>query len=180
MKKLLLATGLVALSTINVLADEPSFDFVEGGYADNYDADGFLLRFNATVNNDFFLAGSYESVGENSVDLNTTVLGVGYQIESFGNASLYTQLSYLDLEIDTPFGSASEDGYQLGLGYRNQVSKETQLYSELNHKSIDGNGLTELAIGVRQNFTDEFAAFVELKADDFDNDGFSIGLNYNF
>ncbi|NVJ49230.1 MAG: hypothetical protein HWE11_02510 [Gammaproteobacteria bacterium] len=180
MKKQLIVSAIASVLAVSAYADGPSFDFIEGGYADAYETDGFLIRGNASITDQVFFTGSYESVGEQSVDLNSTLLGFGYRIFDDNSSTLYTQLAYFDFEVDSPLGSDSEDGFQLGLGYRSQLSAQTQLYTELNHLEVDSDSLTQVVIGLRQNFTPELGGFFEAKTDDFDNDGFAVGLTYNF
>ncbi len=189
MKKLI-ATGIIAaLSSLSAMAAEPSFNFVEGGYADwdigdGVKPDGFKIRGNFELNENFFLKGSYESLSQSGVDLNTAIVGVGYKFPVSGNTALYTHASYLDFETDSPSNdpgdNIDEDGYQLGLGVRSQISKLTQLYGEVTHYNVDSYSLTELTVGVRQNFTDNFGAYLEASVDDDEGNRAGIGLRVNF
>ncbi|WMS85830.1 porin [Pleionea litopenaei] len=180
MKKQMIVTAIASVLSVSAFAGSPSFDFVEGGYADNYETDGMLIRGNKTLNDNFFLTASYETVGENGVDLNSTLFGLGYKFDLDDSSAIYTKVSYFDFEVDAGAGSESDDGFELGLGYRTQISKATQIYTEVNHLEVDSDSATQLVIGARQSFAGNLGAFIEVKKDDFDNDGFALGLNYSF
>lgn len=194
MKKLIATSVLAAITSLSAVADEPSFNFVEGGYSDyefddSLDADGLLLRGNAELSKDFFVAASFESLsssinvlGQNiDIDAEQLLLGLGYKMPISNSTTAYTTLSYMDVTLDSNVSdSASEDGYQVGLGIRSQLSKETQAYGEVTHNALDDSTSTGLSVGLRQSFTDNLGAYVEAKMDDFEGSGFGVGLSYNF
>ncbi|PWK52973.1 outer membrane beta-barrel protein [Pleionea mediterranea] len=188
MKKLLATSVIAAMASLSATANEPSFNFVEGGYSEYEDADGFMIRGNAELNKNFFVRGSYEGLsddfsvlgGPDDTDFNTLTLGLGYKHALNNNTSLYSHFSYLDFEVKSGDAKVTDDGYQLGFGVRNQLSSVTQVYGEVTHNSIDGNSFTGLTLGLRQRLAENFGAYVEAKADDFDGDGFGVGVSYNF
>ncbi|MDH5432529.1 MAG: hypothetical protein OEY19_01170 [Gammaproteobacteria bacterium] len=182
--KQLITAGLIASMTVfSVAAEEPSFNFFEAGFVDYDFADGYTLRFNSELNENTFLTGSYESVSETifgfDIDLNTTLFGVGYKFSQGDNSVTYGTVSYLDIEVDTPFGSGGDDGYQLGLGYRNQYSENSQFYTELNHMNVVSSA-TELVLGIRHKMSDDVGMYAEYKTNDFGDDGYGIGVSFSF
>ncbi len=187
MKKLIATSVLAALTSLSAVADQPSFNFVEGGYSDFesdiVDADGLAIRGNAELTDNIFILAGYETLSADGYDLdaNQISLGMGYKFALNDNTALYTQLSYSNYSYDSNVLDVDDDdGYEIGIGARSQISNQTQLYGELTHIDIDSFVTTELTLGLRQNFTKQFGAYVEARVDDAETDGVGIGLSYNF
>lgn len=185
MKKLIAASLIASMSALPVFAGSPSFNFVEGGYLDFEDGDGIELRGNYELNSNFFLNADFQTTsaddGLSSIDTDYLLFGAGYKMALNETTSGYAMLNYVDLSADSFLGTLNDDGYQLAVGVRSQVTDATQVYGEIaaNDLSLLG-GRTELNIGVRQKFSNDFGGYVEYKRDDFGGDGFSLGLTLDF
>ena len=74
------------------------------------------------------------------------------------NMDLIGTLRYVDVELDTGFGSADDDGFGLGVGLRGRVTDNIELEAGINYVDLDDGGDdTSLAAGGRYYFTPAFA-----------------------
>ncbi len=160
----------------SVIASEPTYNYIEAGYADYYDADGLLIRGKYAYDKNIFFAGAFESVDDRGAEVDKLLAGVGYRMPLKGNTSVYGQASLVNWDSF----SIEEDGFQLGIGYRNQFKHESEFYGELNHINLDNITLTEFVVGLRHKLTHDLGAYFEVRMDDFDNDGFSLGITYKY
>ena len=98
------------------------------------------------------------------------------------NSAFYTRLAYAETNSKEDAFNTDEnfDGYLAGLGVRTVLSQQTELYGELTHYNIDSDAQTNITLGARQKLTDKFALYAEYEANDFGNDGYSVGATYNF
>lgn len=190
MKKLVALSLACSLCSLNVMAKEPSFNFVEGGYFNGEADSGLLLRGNAELGNNLFLnLGSEWYEDENdTADFNFSYLGLGYKHQLDSNTSLYGLFNIVEFSVEAESGpitiSGSNTGYEYGLGVRSQLTDMTQVYGQISHidfgEGEDGNVLNA---GVRQAILPNLAAYAEVKRSldsEDDSNEFGIGLTYNF
>ncbi|MCO7224668.1 hypothetical protein [Pleionea sp. CnH1-48] len=185
MKKLFALSAIALLSTGAALAEQPSYDFVEFGYAELDEADGFVLRGNAEINDHFYFNGGYQILSQDSNDLDEVKIGIGFKMPVTSNTSFFAHVDYLDWEFDNNAGSASGDGFEIGAGVRSNVRAGTELFAELSRKDGDIESVdleeTYLTLGLRQSFNKNFGGFAEyFVGEGDDNDGFRLGIQYSF
>lgn len=193
MKKTL--ASLTLLATIGsgyVQAEQPSFNYVEGGYTSIDDFDGFLVRGSYEFIDNIYLSGSYSALNdelsdlgiETDTDLDIATIGLGVIIPVSDTASFYLEAEYLDFENSSssnigPDVDESEDGYELSMGVRAMLTSSTEIYSELSHKDVLAAS-TEITFGGRQYLTDNLGLFAEYQRDDFETDTYNLGVTYKF
>jgi len=140
MKRSLFALALAAALPLSAQAGEMSYTYVEGGYtADEFSGSGLQTLDGYYIGGSYnfadtgwFVAGSYNSTtfdaGPVNVDFNRALVGFGYHHGVTDNADLVVQLDYLDTREDAgAFGSASDNGYRLSLGFRGTVTEKFEL-----------------------------------------------------
>ncbi|MBF6023102.1 outer membrane beta-barrel protein [Lysobacter niastensis] len=140
MKKHLALAVALAVAPFAVYADEISYTYVEGGYAqlnqdapliengvelDDIEAAGFFIGGSAAVSDDFHVFGGYRSgnddvrvtvfgvdAGDIDTDLSQFNIGFGYHHSISDRTDLVTELSYISTEVDAEGGgeSSSSDG----------------------------------------------------------------------
>lgn len=191
MKKLLIIGAMLsAFSAQSVLADQPSFTYIEGGYSrmdtDGFDkdADGYILRGSADVSDMVYLNSSYsdisrKTIANGDVDLKIKSIGLGLKFPIDENTAFFTEANYLDAKVNSRTYSDTEDGYELSVGLRSMVSDSTELYGKLTNTKFDSN-FSSMTVGAKQYFTDNIGVFAEYTRNDFDTQNVNIGVSYKF
>ena len=120
MRNLIALSVITAFTTTSAMAEqEPSYNFIEGGYVklnlgDSSDISlgGVEVRGNIELNDHFYFDTKYISVsatqetyaGKIDYDLNELRLGIGYKTNLMPGTSLFTHLNYIDSELKTKAG----------------------------------------------------------------------------
>lgn len=175
MKRLIITAALFALTT-PVLAQSPSYNFVQLGYQEldlddgglgiDVDGDGFAGGGSFVIAPNWHVVGDFSTADFGSgVDLNTIQLGGGYHTDISPTMSFFTNLLWVNAEIDTPFGSFDEDGFGLSVGVRSNLNSNVELEGALSYVDL-GGGSDGIAVGG--------AAWYRI------SDVFSVGLNASF
>ena len=200
MKNIIALSVITVLSSVSTMAEqEPSYNFIEGGYvkfnlgdSSDISLDGVEVRGNIELNDNFYFDAGYISLSDEdkilgvktTIDLSSLQLGIGYKINLMPGTSFFTHLNYFDSESKTKVGSSSsttdDDGYELGVGLRTMVSANAELYGEISHFDSDGGASTHLTLGTRLMFDNNFGGYAEYIRSDFSSDSFGIGVSYRF
>lgn len=190
MKKLVALSIACSLCSLTALAKEPSFNLLEGGYANGESDSGFLLRGNAELNQNFFLNLGTEFYEDDVDDFEYRYdyIGLGFKHMINDSTAVYGLLNLVELSTEgtEEFVSISADfsGIEYGIGVRKQVGDMTQVYGQISRldaeNDIDGNVFN---VGLRQSLLPNVAAYAEAKhyrdSDDSSNE-FGVGISYNF
>lgn len=185
MKKTLLSMTLLSSLTAGyAVAEEPSFHYIEGGYTDIEDSTGFTLRGNLELNDNFYLTGAYTDVSDDEtfileLDQRLVRVGGGFKAPISDTTAFYAELNYIELENEYGSSSDSEDGHQAGIGLRSMISDSTEVYGELTNQKFVNN-VTLVTVGGRQYFNENIGVFAEYTRDDYENNGYNIGVSYKF
>ncbi len=152
-------------------------DFDTGGF--DVDGDGFGINGSFAINEDYFLFAEYSSLGfDFSVDLNQLAVGGGGHFELTPMIDFVGKIAYLDAEVDSGFGSASEDGFGIGVGLRGKFEDTFEWEAGLNYADL-GDSDTSLELAGRYYFTETVAGGVGLSVDD-DVTAYSLGVRMEF
>jgi hypothetical protein len=177
MKKHLALALALAIAPFAASADEISYTYVEGGYAqlnldgeqdagfdiDDIEAAGFFVGGSAALGETFHVFGGYRA---GSDDVRVTVLGVGD-------------------EFDTDLSQ-----FNLGLGYHHSISDRTDLVTEISYinTDIEIEGESEdgddgrVSVGVRHMLADSFEGWIKghYTDGDFYDGSFSASIGGQF
>lgn len=168
-------------------AAEFDYTFAEVGYVDSeldsggFDVDGDGLGINGSfaVNDRYFLFGGYSSLDFGfSVELNQITVGGGFHSKLSPTMDFVGKLAYLDAEVDTPFGSISEDGLGVGAGLRASVGPAFEWEAGLDYTDVGDSDISVRFDG-RYHFTDVIAAGAGLTLDN-DVTTFRLGVRMDF
>lgn len=195
-KNFLLPTILsVAMIPMAALAEQPSYNFVEGGYLRvnlddiDIDPDGIYLKGNFALGDSVFFRGGYIKVEEEisdffgsvDVEVQELQLGLGYRMPMGVNSSWYVAVDYLTGEIEIEFfGDADTDGFQLATGARGYVSEKVELYGELGYVDVEGENGLAASVGGIFHLTRQFGLTLEAGLDDDSNTSIAIGGRLTF
>ncbi|PCK04102.1 MAG: hypothetical protein COA42_19540 [Alteromonadaceae bacterium] len=116
-----------------------------------------------------------------NIDVDASILeaGVGAKYNFTDSSVVYSELKYLDVEVEGGAFRDSEYGSILSLGVRSMVTGSTELFGEVSHNNIS-NTSTSVVLGARQYFTDNLGVFAKVGRDDFDSDMYSVGVSVRF
>ena len=138
-----LVVGL--LMATSAVARDLSYNFVrldfinteiDTGPAD-VDGDGFELLGSVAVGERFHLFGGYQDIGfDFDIDGTQIELGGGYRHGFSRKTDFVATLSYVDLELDSPAGSADEDGLGLSAGVRHLFTDDFEVSSRVNYVDL--------------------------------------------
>jgi len=184
MRKTILA-AVLALTASAVQAATISYDYVEGGFGEIDEADALFLGGSTSLDKNLYLLGSAYVIDENNLDGFYLEGGLGYHLPLNKQTDLFmnAQLLYADIDVDTPFGSASEDdlGAILRAGVRFRPVEQFELEGSLAASSNDlliDDGLG-INVSGRYFFTPQFSGALGLHSDT-ELDGVSLSVRYAF
>lgn len=152
MKRALIALALAAALPLSAQANELSYKYIEAGYASNHldlggssgTLDGYDVKGSFAFNDDFYGNLSYTSGSKNSVDLDETVVGVGFRHALSDKADLNASLSWVHDNLDIGnFASVSDDGYRAAVGVRGMLADKFEGNFNVNYTDAGdfGNGI---------------------------------------
>jgi opacity protein-like surface antigen len=163
------------------------YTFVEASYVNadrdmgpfDVDGDGLALKGSLSITDTVFVFAGYSTYDYNrNVDADSYDLGAGMRWGLKPELDLIADVSWVRAEIDTPFGSADDDGLGLGLGLRSRVHRNVEVQGGIRYVDFD-NSNTFLTLAGRYYLTDTIAVGFGLDLDD-DNTGWNIGLRAEF
>jgi len=176
MKKNLLATLIASvLITPTVLADSPSYNFVEVNYTDideeGLSADGIGFAGSVELGENFFLTGEYAPLdGEIeffNVDFDFDVMnfGLGYQSEFGENSSWFVSYTFGNWELANE--DIDVDTFRAGL--RSMTTDSLELNASLASYDIEGESETGFQVGLAYSVSDNVQVTFDLEdIDDLD------------
>ena len=181
--------GFVTLALIPGFAQAEGFDYTyaEVGYisADfdtagiSVDGDGFGINGSYAITDTYHLFAEYSSLGfDFSIDLNQLAVGAGGHYALSPTMDFVGTLAYLDAEIDSGFGSISEDGFGVGIGVRGALNSSFEWEAGIEYSDL-GDSDTSFGLDGRYYFTDSVAAGVGVTFDD-DVTVYAIGMRMEF
>jgi len=168
-------------------AQELNYTFVEGGYINsdidtgpfNADGDGLGVRGSFAINEKFHAFGAH-ATQDLDLDLDTDQLelGVGRHWRLQENVDFIGELSWVDVDLNSPFGGTDDDGLGLGAGLRGRLNSSLELEGRLNYVDLNDSN-TSLSFSGRYFLWDRFAIGGGLEFDD-DDTAWNIGLRAEF
>lgn len=190
MKRLIITAALLALTT-PVLAQTPSYNYLQlsyqeldlddGGLGIDIDGDGLAGEGSFVIADNWHVFANFSTADFGSgVDLTQINLGAGYHADISPTTNFFTNLLWVNAEVDTPFGGADEDGFGLSVGLRSNLNDNVELEGALSYVDL-GDGSDGIAVGgaAWYRFNTEFS--IGLNAS-FDEDvvGYGIGGRFYF
>jgi hypothetical protein len=179
--------GLAAFPLGALAQDGFDYTYVEGAYLSSdvdagpfsADGDGLGVRGSIALGGKLHLFGEYATQDHDfDVDTSSWSVGVGLHHPIQSNLDFVAELGWVKIEVDTPFGSADDDGLGLSGGVRYRAGQKVELEGMLHYVDMDGSD-TSLGLGGRYYFTPSFALTSGLLFDDNDT-GWSIGVRASF
>lgn len=181
-----------ALSATPALAEQPSFSYVDFGYRDQEDFSGFDMHSSFSVAEHIYLTASHaylkdseDSTFDRDADLDVTLLdlGIGFKAAVGNSTSLYLEADAVRFNAkytdDWGSDSSHENGHRLTFGARSMLNDSFELYGDISHFNLTQSS-TEITVGLKGYFSNHVGLFAELYRNDFDADGYTLGLSIRF
>lgn len=186
--KTVLVTTL-ALSSVQALAERPSFNYLEGGYVrhrlDNGCVqDGIGIGGSAEISDRIFVAGSYSDVNDdNKKDpegCGSSLLraGAGIYGDFSDSASFYGSVYGLQFKPDG--SDDSDSGWALQAGFRSFLTNEVELGALVGLHDVGPVNEVYVAVNGIYWFSDQLGAYIEASASDESTKGLGLGVRFNF
>lgn len=171
-------------------ASDLNYDYAELRYVDteidgdgggDADGDGFEIGGSVQLADNWHIFGSYQTLDfDFDIDLSALEIGAGYMVPVNSSTDLVARVSYIDGEVDTPFGDADDSGFGLSSGFRHLFSPQIEGRAFINYVDLDDSGSeTSFELAGDYFINDQFSAGLGLEFGD-DATSISIGARYYF
>ena len=181
-KRNLLVLGLLAAFPVAGLAQDISYNYIEGGYSrieSGVDADGWAVNGSAALNDEFHVFGGYSQneFDRSNVDLDIFNVGLGYNHALSNRLHLLGRVGYEN--FDTNFTS-STDAWFTEVGARGVLVTNLEGWALAGYEDGDGlDGEFYGKIGGLYKFTPRWGLSAEVKLIDGDQQYF-VGPRVSF
>ena len=188
MKKITLLTILSLIHPVALMADSPSFDFVELGHTEanfkgkpkNFNGlKGIDLRASYTLNDSFYIAGDFFRVDlkDNAQQLDIFTIGTGYRYSFLDTATFYSEI---DGVIYNPEGPGNhEHGGEATAGIRSNSVDNIELNVAVKYLYTKSYDITTFLIGASYKLNRSYAIYSDYRTSS-EFKLFSIGVRYSF
>jgi porin-like protein len=154
-------------------------DFDVSRAPDNIDGDGFTLSGSFKVADDWHVYASYGTANlDLGLDVDTWVLGLGYNYSLKPNVDLYGRVLYVDQSASAGQFSAHDNGLGLQFRVRGRVNDKVEVEGGLQYLDVASSD-TSLQASVRYYFTRAFSAGIGVTFGG-DQDGLGVNARYSF
>ncbi len=169
---------LLLVAAVPAVAGDLSYNYIEAGYQRieiddvagiDVDGDGFGIGGSFEIGDDWFVRAGYSTADfDFGIDLDQTVLGVGYHADISPNTDVFATVNYVRAEVSASgFGSVDDDGFGISVGVRGMLTEQVELTGSLGYVDLDDSGdSTTVAAAGFYNFTDMFSAGIAIEVDD--------------
>ena len=168
-------------------SDGLNYTYVEGGYIAtdiddlDVDGDGLGIAGSAAIGSNWFVHGAYGNQDfDAGVDLDQLEVGIGGHMPLMDQVDLVGTLSYINAEIDTPFGNVDDDGFGASVGLRGRIAPQVELEGSISYVDFDeGGDDTAFNVDGRYYFTENFAVGAGASFSD-DATTWTLGARFEF
>jgi hypothetical protein len=154
-------------------------DFDVSRAPDNINGDGFTLSGSFKVAQDWHVYASYGTANlDFGIDVDTWVLGLGYQYSLKPNVDLYGRVLYIDQSASAGSFSSHDNGLGVQFRVRGRVNDKVELEGGIQYIDVASSD-TSLEGSVRYYFTPAFSAGLGVTFGG-NQDGLSVNARYSF
>jgi hypothetical protein len=145
----------------------------------NIDGDGFTLSGSFKVADDWHGYGSYGTMNADfGINVDTWVLGLGYQYSLKPNVDLYGRVLYIDQSASSGQFSEHDNGLGLQFRVRGRVNDKVEVEGGIQYLDVVSSD-TSLQASVRYYFSRALSAGVGITFGG-DQDGLGVNVRYSF
>lgn len=172
MKIKFLAIATAALFSTSSMAQSPSWDLIEVGYAkgdiddiSEVSPSGFAISGSKLLGEDVFIAASYSVLSDDfegvDLDLDQASVGLGYRLGISETTDAYVTVSYEYIEVSASGGgesaSADDNGYGIGIGVRSRLTENFEVDGSIGYIDIADESETAIGASGYYYFSDALA-----------------------
>lgn len=189
MKRLLPISAILLLFCAGqASAQAISYSYIELGYLETEidrsgieeDGDGFELNLSANVTQTLAVVFGYQDVEfDHSIDASLIGIGIAYHKPYSNTGDMVFGLTYLESEIDSPAGSADEDGNEITLEIRSRTSVQTEVHFGLLRREFDGDSESGYLFRIINGNPQGFQFVIDYEDLD-ETSGLMLGLRSSF
>jgi len=188
------AASLLA-STCALAEQAPKWDFIQASYttieideADWIDLSGFGISGSKLINENLFIAASYNNVSDSfhgfKVDITNLSAGIGYRHGLTATTDFYGIASIIAQDVDTYYDGEGDDGdddtgYMLTAGVRSMLTDNFELSGSVAYGDIFDESDTSFALNAFYHFNANLSVGASYAiADDTDTLGASVRYSF--
>ncbi|NVK22824.1 MAG: hypothetical protein HWD86_09920 [Kangiellaceae bacterium] len=185
LKKIFAVTTLTLASSA-AIAGGVSYDYVQGGYVDYDEADGFNIELSKEFSNNWYGRIDYTDI-EGDVDLGLVSfkasgdlmrINVGYKTAISSSTDFVAELGYEDLDGQMLGLANSDSGYNALVGLRGMASNNFELGGYVQYSDVLES--TDITVEGRYHFDNNFSVAVEVGHDDESDEHYGVNFRYSF
>lgn len=185
--KALIGSLVLAAVPLAAQAEGMSYSYVDLGYNEiDIDGaptgDGLGVRGSVGFAENFFAFAEYSTFSfPGNADADLYSVGLGGRLGVSDTVDLVGRAGYAKVDVSAGGVSADDDGYVIAAGVRAEVADGFELDGNVIYTDFGGSGGddTELAVGGRYFFTENFAVGAEFRTGD-DADTIFAGVRFAF
>jgi hypothetical protein len=178
--------GFVLLSIGAIASDDLTYSYLQAEYVGveldgGAKGDGFDFSASAEIGSAIHVFGGYGELAFDpflgaEIDTATLNAGVGYHRAIGGRISLFGEVGYVDVDLDSSTGDVSDDGYSASIGIRGLVASSIELNGAISFVDLgDAGDDTAFSAGFLFNVNSTVSVGMGYTTSD-DSDSLSVGV----
>jgi len=193
MKKNIIAALIGLAFSQSVMAERPSFNYLEGGPTsmehDTVEGDfgGFEIIGSYELPDNFFVAARYMQTDDLGIDMINKFVGIGYHYKLYTDTVLTIQLDAAEVTFGQQnAGEFVEKGFQWSVGVKSQITDALEV--ELVGRVLDADQVDDefgyyrpnfLVLGAHYKVVDDFSIYFDIEAGS-DSERTVFGIRYDY
>ncbi|MCW8856797.1 MAG: hypothetical protein OQJ95_05485 [Kangiella sp.] len=174
LKKLFVATT-IALSSGLAMANNVSYDYVQGGLIDYDNLDGVNFEFSKSFTDNIYGKVDYSDLENGGFDVSILRLNAGFNMELTNNTDFVAELGYEDIDADFGF---DDSGYNMMAGIRSMFTNDLEVGAYVSHSDVLES--TDITFEGRYHFDRNMSVALEIGNDDELDEHIGINFRYSF
>ena len=174
LKKLFVATT-IALSSGLAMANNVSYDYVQGGLIDYDNLDGVKFEFSKSFTDNIYGKINYSDLETGSIDVNILRINAGFNMEITNSTDFVAELGYEDFDAD--FG-IDDSGYNFMAGFRSMFTNDLEVGVYASHSDVLES--TDITVEGRYHFDRNMSVALEFGNDDELDEHIGLNFRYSF
>ncbi|WP_417445977.1 hypothetical protein [Kangiella sp.] len=172
--KLFVATT-IALSSGLAMANNVSYDYIQGGLIDYDNLDGVNFEFSKSFTDNIYGKIDYTDLDNGGFDVSILRINAGFNMELTNNTDFVAELGYEDFDAD--FG-IDDSGYNIMAGVRSMFTNDLEVGAYVSRSDVLDS--TDITVEGRYHFDRNMSVALEIGNDDELDEHIGINFRYSF
>ena len=174
LKKLFVATT-IALSSGLAMANNVSYDYIQGGLIDYDNLDGVNFEFSKSFTDNFYGKIDYSDLENGGFDVSILRINAGFNMELTNNTDFVAELGYEDVDADFGF---DDNGYNIMAGIRSMFTNDLEVGAYVTQSDVLDS--TDITVEGRYHFDRNMSVALEFGNDDELDEHIGVNFRYSF